>query len=115
MERGAPGARHRRVRLMKAPSQRSHSPMVKHLRHRLTPFLILLVAGLFLFRPAPESRQASINSTTLSNAITATQLEFAVASTSAVSVGDLFFVDNEVGRIVSIPSSGRVSVRRGQE
>lgn len=81
--------------------------------------LVALIAGLLLTGSAYA--QTSLNSTTLSAAITATQTTFTVASTanitaiSSASQGTGLFIPatGELMAVVSIPVSGTVTVRRG--
>src|SRR5262245_3316952 len=54
-----------------------------------------------------------LNTSTLSEAITEDTIEFAVASTANISVGDILVIRNEAVRVRAIPVSGRVQVRRG--
>jgi hypothetical protein len=56
---------------------------------------------------------AQLNTTTLSEALTAGTLEFAVASTADMAVGDVLVIRNEALKIQAIPVSGRVQVLRG--
>lgn len=87
--------------------------MIKHLLSRT--FVLALVAGWLVFGSQTPQSQSAINSSTITNAITVSQLEFSVGSTTNVAAGYLAVAGTEVMRIVSVPSSGRVSVRRGQE
>lgn len=81
---------------------------MKHLTFILALTLGLLVAG------RSASAQTSLNSTTLSAAITATQTRFLVASTANITAGDGLFIPTtgELMSVVSIPLSGTVIVRR---
>jgi hypothetical protein len=54
-----------------------------------------------------------LNTTTLSEALTADQVEFAVGSTANILAGMVLVVRNEAMNVNSIPLSGRVSVTRG--
>lgn len=57
-----------------------------------------------------------LNSSTLSEALTKEQVEFAVGSTGSISVGDILVITDSVAeacKVRSIPVSGRVSVLRG--
>jgi hypothetical protein len=54
-----------------------------------------------------------LNTTTLSEAITADQNEFAVASTANISVDNILVIREEAVKVQEIPISGRVKVMRG--
>lgn len=56
---------------------------------------------------------AQLNTATLSEAIDAGTEEFAVSSTTNISVGNLLVVRSEALKVVAIPVSGRVKVTRG--
>lgn len=55
----------------------------------------------------------SLNTTTLSEALTKSTSEFTVASTANISVGNLLVVREEAMKVQEIPVSGRVKVMRG--
>lgn len=55
----------------------------------------------------------AFNTTTLSEAITSSTDEFNVASTANISAGDLLVIRDEVLKVHTIPSSGRVKTSRG--
>jgi len=54
-----------------------------------------------------------LNTTTLSEALTASTQDFTVAATTNISVGDLLVVRGECFKVQEIPVSGRVRVMRG--
>jgi len=57
--------------------------------------------------------QNAFNTTTLSEALTASTGEFAVASTTNITAGDLLAIRNELVKVQEIPLAGRVKVMRG--
>lgn len=79
----------------------------------LTRRLAGLLIGLAL-TVGVASAQTTINSTTLSAAVTKTQNFVQLTSTSTVAVGDILFVDREAMVVTTVPSSGTtIYVRRG--
>lgn len=56
---------------------------------------------------------AQLNSTTLSEALTADASEVTLASTANISVGDIAVVSGEAMKVVEIPVAGRVKLQRG--
>lgn len=53
------------------------------------------------------------NTTTLSEALTAETNDFTVNSTANITAGDLLVIRNEQVKVLAIPVSGRVQVKRG--
>ena len=75
--------------------------------------LLALVAALLL-TAIPSFAQTTLNSTTLSVAVNASDSAVTVASISNISVGDLIFMDREAMRVTVVPTTGtRLQVSRG--
>lgn len=72
---------------------------------------LILAVGLFLSVPA--SAQTYLTSTTLSNATTASQTSFVVASASGIVAGGGLYVDREFMTVRSV-SGTTITVSRGQ-
>ena len=73
---------------------------------------LTLTAVLVALTSTSAFAQATLRATTLTNAITATQTVFDVASGTGVAVGDIAFADRE-GMTVTAISGNSVTVRRG--
>lgn len=73
----------------------------------------LILAVILLVLPSWAAAQALVTRTTLSNAITATQTTFAVASATDFAAGAYLWVDREVMVVRSV-SSTNITVTRGQ-
>jgi hypothetical protein len=57
----------------------------------------------------------ALNTSTLSEALTASTADFTVGSTTNITVGDLLVIRQELVKVQAIPVSGRVQVMRGYE
>ncbi len=73
----------------------------------------ILLAVSLVALPALASAQAIVTRTTLSNAITATQTTFAVASATDFAAGGFLWADREVMQVRSV-SGTNITVLRGQ-
>lgn len=73
----------------------------------------ILIAVALLALPALASAQAIVTKTTLSNAITATQTTFVVASATDFAAGAYLWADREVMQVRSV-SGTNITVTRGQ-
>lgn len=88
--------------------------MNKILRSTILATLVLMGTALLPTSATRVFAQATINTTTLSAAVTATAISFRLASVSTVAVGQVIYVDREAMRVNTVNSTTAVvTVTRG--
>lgn len=75
---------------------------------------LILAAVLALALTAPMAAQTTVNTTTLSAAVTKSQTQVTVASATNVAVGNILYVDREAMKVTAL-SGTLATVRRGME
>jgi len=81
--------------------------MMKTFRNLITVLIAVVLT-------IPMAAQTTVNTTTLSAAVTKSQTQVTVASATNVAVGNILYVDREAMKVVTL-SGTNATVRRGQE